>query len=100
MPRKVKSVKKSINTVDPFWGNSGFSGPFDHGIESNDQMIKWRIVKQLQSYNPETKKCRLCIGENMEILELDPANLLNKQSELVSTCRHRNKFLLHQYDVG
>ena len=65
-----------------------------------DPVIKWRIVKQLQSYNPETKKCQLCIGEKMEILERDPANLLNKRSELVSTCRHRNKFLLHQYDVG
>jgi hypothetical protein len=61
--------------------------------------IKWRIIKQLPAYNPESKKCQLCLGEKVEILERDPANLLNKRSELVSTCRHKNKFMLYQYDV-
>ena len=65
-----------------------------------DPVVTWRIVKQLEPYNPESRKCQLCIGEKIEILERDPKNLLNKRSELVSTCRHRNKFLIHQYDVG
>ena len=62
-------------------------------------IIKWKIIKQLPAYNPEIKKCQLCLGEKMEILNRDPAKLLNKRSELISTCRHRNKFLIHQYDV-
>ena len=62
-------------------------------------IIKWKIIKQLPAYNPENKMCRLCLGEKMEILNRDPVNLLNKRSELISTCRHRNKYLIHQYDV-
>ena len=61
--------------------------------------IKWKIVKQLPAYNPEIKKCLLCLGEKVEILERDNPNLLNKRSELVSKCRHRNKFMLNKYDV-
>ena len=62
-------------------------------------IIKWKIIKQLPAYKPENKKCQLCLGEKMEILNRDPGTLLNKRSELISTCRHRNKYLLHQYDV-
>ena len=62
-------------------------------------IIKWKIIKQLPAYNPENKICRLCLGEKIEILNRDPVNLLNKRSELISTCRHRNKYLIHQYDV-
>ena len=61
--------------------------------------VRWRIIKQLPAYNPETKKCLLCLGEKIEILEREGENLLNKRSELVSTCRHKRKFLLNKYDV-
>ena len=61
--------------------------------------VTWRIIKQLPGYNPATKRCMLCLGEKMEILERDPENLLNKRSELISTCRHRNKFKINKYDV-
>ena len=61
--------------------------------------IRWRIIKQLPAYNPETKKCMLCLGEKIEILQREGENLLNKRSELVSTCRHKRKFLLNKYDV-
>ena len=61
--------------------------------------IKWKIVKQIPAYNPEMKKCLLCLGEKVEILERESVNLLNKKSELVSKCRHKNKFMLNKYDV-
>ena len=61
--------------------------------------VTWRIIKQLPTYNPATKKCMLCIGEKMEILERDPKNLLNKRSELISTCPHKKKFKLSKYEV-
>ena len=61
--------------------------------------IRWRIIKQLPAYNLETKKCMLCLGEKIEILQREGENLLNKRSELVSTCRHKRKFLLNKYDV-
>ena len=61
--------------------------------------VSWRIVRQLPAYNPASKKCQLCLGEKMEILERNPENLLNKRSEIISTCRHRNKFKISIYDV-
>lgn len=60
--------------------------------------VKWRMLKQFPSYNPTAKKCMLCIGEKMEILERNE-KLLNKRSELISRCRHRTKFLLSKYDA-
>lgn len=63
-----------------------------------DFSVKWRILKQLPGYNPVNKKCLLCIGEKMEILERSD-HLLNKRSELISKCRHKAKFLLNKYDA-
>ena len=34
--------------------------------------VTWRILKQLPAYNPATKRCLLCLGEKMEILERNP----------------------------
>jgi len=38
--------------------------------------------------------CQLCLAEKLAILTGDPKILLNKWSELVSKCRHENKFKL------
>ena len=39
-------------------------------------------------------KCDLCLTEKMIIARSDPKKLLNKRTELICKCRHRNKFLL------
>ena len=41
-----------------------------------------------------SRKCDLCICEKLLIARGDPYVLLNKRDELVSKCRHRNKFTL------
>ena len=62
--------------------------------------IKWRPIRQHPSYNPVTGKCALCLSEKLEILEHKQPNLLNKRSEIVSTCRHRRKYMLSSiFDV-
>ena len=39
--------------------------------------------------------CKLCLTERLFIIEsFDNNQLLNKKSELVNTCRHKNKLLL------
>ena len=40
-----------------------------------------------------TRKCDLCLTEKMIIARSDPKKLLNKRTELVSKCRHRNNSL-------
>ena len=56
--------------------------------------INWRIIKQCKSYNNTTKRCSLCTYEKFIIIYHPELCSLNSRSELLSKCRHRNKFLL------
>ena len=40
------------------------------------------------------KKCNLCLNEKLAIIDDPDKNLLNKRSEVISQCCHRNKFKL------
>ena len=61
--------------------------------------IRWSIRKVCSPYNPMTKKCMLCLNEKRDILYYDGDNLLNKRSEIISTCRHRLKHSLSALEV-
>ena len=56
--------------------------------------IKWRVIKQYPSYNQGSMRCSLCQNEKLAILEHVDSNLLNKRSEIISKCRHQNKYKL------
>ena len=61
--------------------------------------LKWSIIKSVPAYSNISKKCHLCLQEKFEILNYtNPNELLNKRSELISKCRHANKFLLSNYE--
>ena len=60
--------------------------------------VTWRILKKCSAYNPESKRCLLCISEKLEIAEYNGDNILNKRSEVVSKCRHQNKYALAKFD--
>ena len=59
--------------------------------------IAWEICKKTQSYTNKTKKCQLCLAEKLHIITADINVTLNKRSELVSKCRHQNKFYLSAF---
>ena len=54
--------------------------------------ITWEIAKRSTPYKCGTRRCDLCLTEKLLIATADTSNLLNKRSELISTCRHKNKF--------
>lgn len=56
--------------------------------------IKWNIESSSTSYKEGSRKCNLCLAEKVAIVRAEPKGLLNKRTELISKCRHRNKFLL------
>ena len=56
--------------------------------------IKWSIKKRAQAYSSTTKRCHLCLEEKLAIIHADQRLKLNKRTELVSKCRHENKYLL------
>ena len=60
--------------------------------------LMWCTVKGVPGYSNISKRCMLCLHEKYEILSYSAQEeLLNKRSELVSKCRHVNKFLLSSY---
>ena len=57
--------------------------------------INWDIIKTTMSYQPGRINCSLCTAEKLYIMkESSKPGLLNKRSEIISKCRHKNKFLL------
>ena len=59
--------------------------------------IKWKILKRAKSYSNVSKRCNLCLWEKYFIICKPNMATLNRQNELVSTCRHANRFLLKNF---
>ena len=54
--------------------------------------ISWKIKGIYKSYNPTSKRSNLCPTEKLEILDDPYKNLLNERLEIISQCRHKNKY--------
>ena len=53
--------------------------------------ITWSILRRSNTMQTASGQCNLCIAEKLAIINNKHKNLLNKRSEIVSTCRHRLK---------
>ena len=60
--------------------------------------IDWKILKTSRAFSPGHNSCQLCQEEKYQIATYPSNNLLNKKTEIVSQCRHMNKFYLATYD--
>ena len=56
--------------------------------------LSWKILSKTNSYSPTTKICNLCNREIYFIIFKPTLANLNKRNEIMSTCRHRDKFKL------
>ena len=56
--------------------------------------ITWSIAKRAQPYKCGSRRCDLCLSEKVIIGRSRNPCMLNKRTELLAKCRHRNKFLL------
>ena len=64
-------------------------------------VVKWTVIKNMPAYNNISRRCLLCLQEKLCIIEHEKQeHLLNKKSELVTKCRHANKFLLKNYKAS
>ena len=61
--------------------------------------INWSIIAHAAAYSNVTKRCNLCLTEKMFIISTNKSGFLNKRSELISKCRHENKYILMSYHV-
>ena len=55
--------------------------------------ITWKIKRKAKAYSGG-KTCDLCLSEKHLILKSKSKNLLNSKNELISKCRHTNKYML------
>ena len=62
--------------------------------QKKDFTISWKILAKAKSYTNLTKRCNLCNTEKFYIIYKPDTATLSKRNELVSTCRHKRKFLL------
>ena len=64
-----------------------------------DFKVSWKILKQAKPYNPASNCCNLCLWEKYFIICRPDLGTLNKQNELITSCRHASKFLLKNAKV-
>ena len=55
--------------------------------------ITWKILKQTTPFSPISNRCNLRLWEKYFIICRPELATLNKRNELVTSCRHANKFL-------
>ena len=67
--------------------------------EGKDFTVNWSILKLTKGYESGAKLCNLCLEEKLFIMKAYKKNLLNKRSEIFSTCWHRNKFLINKMNT-
>ena len=61
--------------------------------------ISWSIISSASAYNNISKRCNLCLTEKLHIIKADKACNLNRRNELISKCRHENKYFLMNIDL-
>ena len=62
--------------------------------EGEDPTISWSKVKNARSYNPGNKNCNMCLEEKTTIARDKTKEMLNKRSELMYKCLHKQRYLL------
>ena len=60
--------------------------------------IKQKVLRKSQVYNQKKRQCILCLNEKYKIACYKGDNLLNKRTEILGTCRHRDKYKLKNCD--
>ena len=84
---KYESKRNSTELSNFIWGKKK---------EKINVDLDWSILDKAKPYSPASKKCMLCLTEKYHII-FSTKNLLNKRNELVTKCRHENKFYLANY---
>ena len=97
---RLSTHKTSFN--DQNYRNSSELSKFIWEKKENNQeyQLQWNIIDESQPYKNGSKRCNLCTLEKLHIINADENYSINKRSELVSKCRHENKFYLQNYKTS
>ena len=76
------------------WSIAAYASPYRCGTRRCEFYLKWSIAAYASPYRCGTRRCDLYLTEKYIIARAEQKNLLNKRTELISKCRHRNKYIL------
>ena len=87
--------KASLSVYKPE-GNTTLSTHFWTVKEAGgDPKVEWKILeKNIPTYNPVTKICRLCLREKFNIVLKPHLATLNSRQEIFAHCRHKEPKLI------
>jgi len=97
--KRYANHKKSF-TTEKYKNSTSLSLEFWRIKALNGQpKVTWKIIRKSKAYNTNAKRCNLCSNEKYEIATFKGNNLLNKRSQVISKCRHQNKYSLALHDT-
>ena len=65
--------------------------------KKEEYSISWEIAASASPLRCGKGRCDLCSTEKLLIIMAAPGSIINKRDEIVSKCRHRNKFTLKKF---
>ena len=60
--------------------------------------ITWQILVRHQAYNTSSKRCSLCLNEKLKKALHVNNNIINRRTEILNKCRHKDKHALISHD--
>ena len=91
---KSRSITLKINIIRNYQRN------FEKSKSAMEyQKVHGKVIKICCSYNPSSKCYLLSLNEKYEIATYKRDNFLYKRTEIINTCRHRNKHKLANCDT-
>ena len=95
---RYKNHKRTFNNIK-CQTDTELSSEYWNIISTNKTpSIYWEILGAHKLYNQSSKRCFLCLNEKPAIALQKDDTILNKRSDVISKCRHRNKYILVNYD--
>ena len=92
--KRFSNHKQSFNDRSKRFSTQLSKYIWEQKDQGKDFNISWRIVSKARPYNNTTKRCHLCLTEKHFIINKPAMATLNKRSELISKCRHMDKYLV------
>lgn len=91
---RYNNHKSSFKNISKRYATELSKHVWDLKDQGRDYSITWKVICSATSYTNMTKKCNLCIAEKYYIICKPELASLNKRTELVRKCLHKQKFLL------
>ena len=92
--KRYANHKKSFNLINSRNDTTLYVEYWTLKQKKQAPRLTWEMKEQYGAYNSTLKKCNFCLNETLTVIDDTDKNLLNKRSEVISQCPHRNQYKL------